>query len=192
MKHFSPCVSATNGTPFLKSAATFKSAGNCISDCTARLSWRVKGVRIEISACEMAPDKLVGFLFHLPAGDGVAMLARLHAARQDFLSQLRLPPACPWHKEKQWCKRSGSQWKFPAHSSVSNRSPPTLPVQWVATHPCPGAICAPRSTHGMGWNLARFCLLSDSLPLLWKADMLPVDTTELLTPGLKTGKMLLD
>ena len=52
-------------------------------------------MRIEISACEMAPDKLVGFLFHLPAGDGVAMLARLHAARQDFLSQLRLPPACP-------------------------------------------------------------------------------------------------
>ena len=102
-------------------------------------------------------------------------------------------PAPAWHKEKQWCKRSGSQWKFPAHSSVSNRSPPTLPVQWVATHPCPGAICAPRSTHGMGWNLARFCLLSDSLPLLWKADMLPaVDTTELLTPGLKTGKMLLD
>ena len=95
------------------------------------------------------------------------------------------PPACPWHKEKQWCKRSGSQWKFPAHSSVSNRSPPAFPVQWVATHPCPGAICAPRSTHGMGWNLARFCLLSDSLPLLWKADMLPVDTTELLTPGLR-------
>ena len=43
-------------------------------------------MRIEISACEMAPDKLVGFLFHLPVGDGVAMLARLHAARQDFLS----------------------------------------------------------------------------------------------------------
>ena len=80
---------------------------------------------------------------------------------------------------------------LPTHSSVSNRSPPTLPVQWVATHPCPGAICAPRSTHGMGWNLAMFCL-SDSLPLLWKADMLPVHTTELLTPGLKTGKMLLD
>ena len=61
--------------------------GNCISDIQQPHSWRVKGVRIEISACKMAADKLVGFLFHLPpVRDGVAMLDRLHAARQDFLS----------------------------------------------------------------------------------------------------------
>ena len=173
MKRFSPCVSATNGTPFLKSAATFKSAGNCISDCTARLSWRVKGVRIEISACEMAPDKLVGFLFHLPARDGVAMLARLHAARQGFLSQLRLPLPAPGTRRSNGAKEVGPSGSFlrtvpcltavpqlfpcngwrPIHVQEPS-VPPGRPMGWVGIWP--GFACCP--THFLCSGRQTCCL----------------------------------
>ena len=123
-------------------------------------------MRIEISACEMAPDMLVGFLFQLPVRDGVAMLARLHVARQDFLFQLRppSPPPGPWNKEQQWCINAveGSR-ALATQSPVSNRSRATLPGEWVATHPCPGAICVPQSTHRMGWLMFCHALTSFSL-----------------------------
>ena len=102
------------------------SVGNCISDIQPPHSWRVKGVRIEISA----PDKLVGFLFQLPpVRDGVAMLARHHATRQDFLFQLRPPPPPRGNSAlvQKKCVAVEGYRALASHSPVSNRSPPTLP-----------------------------------------------------------------
>ena len=101
-------------------------------------------MRIEISACKMAPDMLVAFLFQLPVRDGVAMPARLHVARFPVPAQTPPPPSGPWNKEQRWCISAveGSR-ALPTQGPVSNRSRPTLPGEWVATHPCPGPICVP-------------------------------------------------
>ena len=144
-------------------------------------------MRIEISACEMAPDMLVGFLFQLPVRDGVAMLASLHVARQDFLFQLRPPSAPLAHGTR---SRNGAlvQWKVPAH--------------WQDRVPCLTAVG--QLYLGNGWRPIRVqepsvspsrpigwvvgpCFATHSLPFLEKADMLP--TQHNCSPGVTQQNM---
>ena len=102
----------------------------------------------------MAPDKIVAFLFHLRVRDGVAMSARLHAAK------FPVPAQTPSSLAQGAAMQCNAAEEVKGSCAMASRCPvfdcsrPTLQsVEWAATHPCPGAICVSQLNHGMGRNL---------------------------------------
>ena len=124
-------------------------------------------MRIEISACENLArwHQTRSWLFYFTYESGMAWQCPPDFMLQNFLFQLR--PLPPWHKEQQCnaAEEVKGSCAMASRCPVSVCSRPTLQsVEWVATHPCPGAICVSQLNHGTESAAAH--LLPHSLPFL--------------------------